>query len=220
MRGPRARIVFDLDGTLVDSAPSLCAAGNAMIAEMGRAPVEVDTYKRFVGRGMRKQIEGLLAHTGGVPEDFEGRFARFREIYDADPLVATRPYPGVGEALAALAGQGHVLGVCTQKAQAPARAILTGLSLMPPIAALTGGDSVATLKPDPAMLAHTLSQMPGDGPVLFVGDSETDAETARRADVPFLLHLNGYRHGEVAARAAFAAWSDLPHLIEEALASI
>ena len=77
-------------------------------------------------------------------------------------------------------------------------AILRALGLMPPIAALTGGDSLDVLKPDPRMLAHAAAQLPA-GPVIFVGDSEVDAETAEAAGVPFLLHTEGYRHGPAAA---------------------
>jgi phosphoglycolate phosphatase len=210
----RLRVIFDLDGTLVDSAPSLCHAGNAMIAELGRAPVDVETYKTFVGRGMRKQMEGLLSYTGGIPSDFEGCLARFRTIYDANPLVKTVAYAGVLETLAELHEAGHALGICTQKPEAPARFVTSGLGLMPPITALTCGDTLDVLKPDPAMLWHAAGQLPA-GQVIFVGDSETDAQTALNADVPFVLHTNGYRKGEIATPHRFDDWAQLPAILRE-----
>jgi phosphoglycolate phosphatase len=211
-----ARVIFDLDGTLVDSAPTIAAAANALVAEMGRAVLPIETVLGFVGHGMERLVTRVLAATGGVPAEGVGpHLARYRGLYEADPLTGTAVYGGVQAALAELAAAGHGLGVCTQKPAAPSRAILTGFGLMPPIAALTGGDSIAVLKPDPAMLSHTAQQLSG-GPVIFVGDSETDAATAANAGVPFVLHLPGYRHGplEAIARAAeFEDYADLPGIV-------
>ncbi|WP_157981993.1 HAD-IA family hydrolase [Oceanicella sp. SM1341] len=205
-----ANIIFDLDGTLVDSAPSLCAAGNRLTEELGRAPVDVETYKRFVGRGIPKQVEGLLEHTGGVPGDLSAHVARFREIYDENPLVATRPYEGVAEALAALRAAGHRLGICTQKPTEPGRRVLGGLGLSPLFDGFTFGDTIAVMKPDPEMIRNTLKDM-GPGPVVFVGDSETDAATAANFGCPFVIHEHGYRKrpwAEIAHAAHFATWAE------------
>ncbi len=209
------RIVFDLDGTLVDSAPSLSAAGAALLAELGRPPVDVETYKTFVGRGVLKQVERLLLHTGGIPGgDPAPHFERFKQLYD--PLSKTRPYPGAVAAVAALAAQGWRIGVCTQKAEAPARAILAHFGF-DAVEALAGGDAIpGALKPDPRLLARATP--PGAGPVLYVGDSETDAETAAAGGLPFLLHLNGYRKGPIEAAATFYDFADLPRLAAEVLA--
>jgi phosphoglycolate phosphatase len=208
-----ARIVFDLDGTLVDSAPTMAATGNALLAELGRAPVTRETIKGFVGHGMRALVERLLQHTGGVPGGaVEPHHARFRAIYDADPVTGTEPYRGVAAALDRLAAAGHGLAVCTQKPTAPALRIVRELGLMPPIAVLTGGDSIGILKPDPRMVWHAADRL-APGPVVLVGDSAVDAETAAAAGVPFLLHAAGYRRGEVPARAAFRDFAELPDLI-------
>jgi phosphoglycolate phosphatase len=215
-----ARIVFDLDGTLVESHASLASAANALLGELGRPPVSVDTCAGFVGHGVGKLVERVLEHTGGVPAALEPHLARFREIYAADPVTGTVPYPGVPAALDALAAAGHGLAVCTQKPDAPALAILRALALMPPVTGFTGGDTLGLLKPDPRMLAHAAGQLP-PGPVVMVGDSGVDAETARRAGVPFLLHTEGYRHGPVADiphAAAFARFAELPELVAEVLA--
>ncbi|MEM6490234.1 MAG: HAD family hydrolase, partial [Pseudomonadota bacterium] len=113
MSGP-PRLICDVDGTLADSAPSLCAAGNRVLAALGRAPVSVETYTGFVGRGQRVQVQRLLEATGGVPGgDVDPWLVRFREFYD--PLEASRAYPGAVEAVAALRAEGWRVAVCTQK---------------------------------------------------------------------------------------------------------
>lgn len=213
-----ARIIFDLDGTLIDSAPSLSAAIDVLLAELGRPPLPAATTRSFVGHGVAVLVERVLRHTGGVPGgDLTPHVGRFRAIYGADPVTGTLVFPGVPQALEALAAAGHGLGVCTQKPGAPARLLLRALGLMPPISALTDGDSLDVMKPDPRMLAHTAAQLP-DGPVVFVGDSEVDAATAEAAGVPFLLHTEGYRaEGELRAVASFSDYRDLPALVEAAL---
>jgi phosphoglycolate phosphatase len=210
------RIIFDLDGTLVESAPSLTAAANRLLAELGREPLAVATTRGFVGHGVAVLVERVLRHTGGVPGGtIAPHVARFRAIYDADPVTGTVAFPGVAAALAALAAEGHGLGVCTQKPNRPARAILRGLGLMPPITALTDGDSLAVMKPDPAMLGHAAAQLP-EGPVIFVGDSAVDAATAAAAGVPFLLHTEGYPGegvGTLASAGSFSDFAELPRLV-------
>jgi phosphoglycolate phosphatase len=216
-----ARFVFDLDGTLVDSAPTITAAANAMLDELGRAPLDRETVVGFVGHGMDRLVDRVLEASGGIPLGGPGpQRARYRAIYSADPLSGTVVIPGVREALASLDAAGHGLAVCTQKPAGPARALLEGLGLMPPVTGLTGGDDLPVLKPDPRLLEHAVAQL-GPGPVIFVGDSEIDAATAANAGVPFLLFLGGYRHGplEAIARAAeFADFSELPGLAERVLA--
>ncbi len=210
------RIVFDLDGTLVHSLPGIAAAANALLAEYGRPALPIGTVEGFVGHGSRVLVERMLAASGAeAPDGIDGAYARYLELYLADPIAGTTSYPGVAEALAELAAAGHGLAVCTQKPLAPARHILTGLALMPPITGVTGGDSLDVLKPDPRMFHHAADQLP-PGPAVMVGDSETDAATARAAGVPFLLHTRGYRHASIEAIAPDAAFDDfraLPDLV-------
>lgn len=216
------RLICDLDGTLADSAPSLCAAGNRVLAALGRAPVDVETYKTFVGRGQRVQVERLLTHSGGVPG---GDATPFLEAFRAgyDPLEASTAYPGAVAALAALAGEGWRIAVCTQKTEAKARRLLAGLGF--DVAHVVGGDSVTgldgaeVLKPDPRVIGAALAPL-GDGPAVYLGDSETDAETAAAGGLPFLLHLNGYRKSAPEAMnpfASFADFSELPALARRAV---
>jgi phosphoglycolate phosphatase len=216
-----ARIVFDLDGTLVHSTPTLAAAGNALLGGLGRAPIDIVTVTGFVGHGVRVLVQRLLGATGGVPgDDVTPHLARFREIYAADPLTGTEPFDGVPEALSTLAAAGHGLAVCTQKPNEPALRILRGRALMPPITGFTGGDSLpGVLKPDPRMVAHAAGQLP-EAPLVYVGDSETDAATAEAAGVPFLLFTEGYRLtplAELPHAAAFSDFAALPGLVAEVL---
>jgi len=217
-----ARILFDLDGTLVHSTPTLAATGNTVLAGLGRAPLDLATVTGFVGKGVRVLVQRMLAASGGVPgDDVTPHLEHFRTLYAADPLTGTEPYPGVPAALAALAAAGHGLAVCTQKPNEPALSILRGRQLMPPVAGFTGGDSIAgVLKPDPRMVAHAAGQLP-PGVILFVGDSETDAATAEAAGVPFLLYTEGYRHAPVEDLphvARFSDFAELPALVAEVLA--
>jgi phosphoglycolate phosphatase len=208
-----ARIVFDLDGTLVDSAPTIAAAGNVLLAELGREPVAVATLTGFVGHGMAVLVERLLDHTGGVPGGAVGpHLSRYRAIYGADPVTGTELYPGVADALARLREAGHGLAVCAQKPSAPALQILRELGLMPPVTGFAGGDSIDVLKPDPRMLWHAADQL-APGPTVLVGVSATDAATAQAAGVPFLLHGAGYGRGEIPARAVFRDFVDLPAMV-------
>jgi phosphoglycolate phosphatase len=211
-----ARLIFDLDGTLVHSLPTITASGKAMLARLGPPALPEATVGGFVGKGMRVLVERLLLATGGVPDDgLEPHLARYQAIYAADPVSGTAPYAHVAEALDTLEAEGHGLAVCTQKALAPSLRILRALGLMPPVTGLTGGDSTHVLKPDPRMFRHAADQLP-PGPALMIGDSETDAATARAAGVPFLLHTPGYRHAsvtELAPDAAFDDFRELPDLV-------
>lgn len=210
------RLICDLDGTLIDSAPALCAAGNTLLDALDRPPVTVETYKQFIGLGQRVQVERLLRHTGGIPGgDVAPWLARFRAAYD--PGAATA-YPGAAEALRTLAAQGWRLAVCTQKPEGKARQALaaTGFS----VAHVVGGDTLGpeVLKPDPRVLAAAADPL-GRGPAVYVGDGETDAQTAHQGGLPFLLHLNGYRHGPaqaMRAAAMFLHWKDFPPLARAA----
>ncbi|QHQ34292.1 HAD-IA family hydrolase [Algicella marina] len=214
-----ARLIFDLDGTLVHSLPALCHAGNNLLAEIGRSPVTEAEYAAFVGRGMRAQVQDLLSATGGIPsEGVELHLRRFLDLYAADPVSGCTAFPGVLDTLAQLS-LGHAIGIATQKLEAPAWHLLNATGIGKFVTALTGGDTLDVLKPDPAMLLHTADRM-GAGPILFIGDSEVDRATADNAGVPFLLYEGGYRKASVAALAPDASFSHydiLPGLVAELL---
>ena len=193
-------VVFDLDGTLIDSAPDLHAAANRMLAELGRPPLTLQNVAGFVGNGVPSLVARCLEATGDPTKDFDCAVSRFREHYAQAPAHLTRPYDGVDMMLRRLTEFGFALGVCTNKPYEFAATILEELRIMRFIGAVVGGDTSPKLKPDPAPLLLCLDRL-GVAPMstLYVGDSEIDAETAFRAKVPFALYSGGYLRGSVDA---------------------
>lgn len=194
-------VIFDLDGTLIDSAADIHATANAVLASEGLAPLDLQTVRGFVGRGVPHLVGCLLAAHNITDRARQARMeARFASLYD-DAVGLTRPYPGVPEALETLRGAGHVLGICTNKPVSPARAVLRHLGLLDHFTAVIGGDSCPRRKPDPLPLWQARADC-GGGSSLMVGDSEIDAECAAAAGIPLLLFTRGYRRTPV---------EDLPH---------
>lgn len=215
----KGALVFDLDGTLVDSAPDIHAACVRMLADYGHGPLSPDRIQSFVGNGAPRLVERVMGAVG-VGTGHADWLARFLAHYEADPATLTRPYPGVPEALEHLAAAGHALGVCTNKPEAPAREILRLLGLDHHFAVVIGGDSTPATKPDPLPLARAYEALP-PGPRLYVGDSEVDAATARALPVTFALFTEGYRKSpltDLPHDFAFGRFADLPALVDRALA--
>lgn len=195
---PPPRIIFDLDGTLIDSAPDLHAAANVMLRALGREEISLTQAIAFIGNGVGKLVGRCLDATGGADRvTTEAALARFMMAYDADPVTLTTTYPGVRGALTALCASGFAMGLCTNKPEEPARDILRRLGLAQYFDAVVGGDTIGALKPDPAGLFACGARL-GEGPLVYVGDSETDAATAEAAEAPFLLYTKGYRKSEPA----------------------
>ena len=140
--------------------------------------------------------------------------ARFETEYLSAHGLTTL-YPGVLDALQSLQASGAALGLCTNKPLAPAQAILRHFGLSPLFAAILGGDSLPVRKPDPEHL-HATARALGRATVIFVGDSEVDAETAQAAGLPFVLFTEGYRKAptdQIPHHAAFSTWADLPNAV-------
>lgn len=213
-----ARIVFDLDGTLIDSAPDIRAIANSVLSENGLDPISLAETVSFIGNGASVFVAKMRA-ARSVPDSEHNRMlTRFEHLYE-NILELTAPYPSVREALAHLTVAGHRLGLCTNKPMAATRAVLSYLSLTDPLDVIYGGDSLPQRKPDPAPLLAAFDEL-GDGPCIYVGDSEVDAETADRAGVPFLLFTEGYRRTpaeELPHLATFSHFKDLPKLVQAQL---
>ncbi|MGB0661550.1 MAG: phosphoglycolate phosphatase [Mangrovicoccus sp.] len=191
-------IVFDLDGTLIDSAPDLHAAGLKMLAAEGLPGVTIDQTRSFIGNGVPKLVERLM---GAVdlptdPERHKAMTESFLRFYNAEPALRTELYPGARAALEALAAQGHKLGLCTNKPEGPARVIVEAFGLDDLLPVIIGGDSLAVKKPDPAPLKAAYEAL-GAKTGIYVGDSEVDAATAQAFGVPFLFFTEGYRKSPV-----------------------
>lgn len=215
-----ARIVFDLDGTLIDSAPDIHGIANRLLAAEGKPAISLAQARDFIGNGASVFVQKMRAANGIPDSEHDRLLSAFIAAYD-DAVHLTVPYPGVRETLEALRGQGHALGVCTNKPLRPTRAVLAHLGLDCFFDVVLGGDSLPVHKPNPAPLKAAFDALP-DGREIYVGDSEVDAETARRAEVPFLLFSEGYRKtpvDQIPHRQAFSRFDQLTPLIDNLLAA-
>ena len=179
----RSLVVFDLDGTLIDSAADLAAAVNATLARLSPAtpPLPLERIRSFVGHGAGMLVaRALLA--AGLPDRPEEILPLYLDVYRGRMLDQTRLYPGVAEALDAL--RGHTLAVLTNKPGDMSRAILAGLGVADRFARICGAEDVPAKKPDPAGLRLLMADA-GTGPesVAMVGDSPVDVRTGRAAGV-------------------------------------
>jgi phosphoglycolate phosphatase len=193
----RARnvLIFDLDGTLIDSAPDLHRSLNAVLAEQGRASVGLDGIRAMVGDGAAKLVERGFADTGKAiePAALPELVQRFLVHYSAGRHALTTAFPGVAETLAELRGRGCRLGVCTNKPYAPTMEILELLGLSGFFGAVTGGDSLPVRKPDPGHLLGTLDLLGAPAAnAVMIGDSANDVAVARAAGVPAVVVRYGY----------------------------
>ena len=214
------RLIFDLDGTLIDSAPDLNVAANRMLAELFDAPpVPLETFATFIGNGLPKQVERTLRHAGvaAAPERFAQALATFKKHYGAAPAARTIVFDGVRAALEALKESGARMAICTNKSEDLAWLALKGLGLAQFFDALVGGETLAVKKPDPAPLHECARRLGGEGTVLYIGDSETDEKAALAAGYPLLLYAQGYRKKpleDFATAGVFDDFAQLPGLIE------
>jgi phosphoglycolate phosphatase len=179
-----AQVAFDLDGTLVDSRADLAEATNHVLRSFGLPSIAPETVYGYVGDGARALVERALGPERAALYD-EG-VRRFLAHYREHLLDATRPYPGIVALLGTLHARGVVLTVLTNKPEDLSRRILDGLGLGRWLAAIVGGDTLSSRKPDPAGVSHLRASFdtPADA-MLLVGDSPVDFETARRAGIAF-----------------------------------
>lgn len=193
---PRA-VLFDLDGTLLDTIADLAAAANLMLAELARPARSLAEIHSFVGKGIPHLVRRCL--TGGTAAS-EGEIERavgvFRRHYALVNGASTRIYPGVTELLENLRARGLPLAVVTNKAEAFTLPLLERMAIAHHFDTVVGGDTLAVKKPDPAMLLLACARLGvAAGQALMVGDSANDAFAARNAGMPVLLVSYGYSEG-------------------------
>jgi phosphoglycolate phosphatase len=192
-------ILFDLDGTLVDSASDLYRAMNMSLNALQLPFVTEEQVRTWVGKGTSLFCESVLKHIVGCidPEQHQQLFATFLEIYNADPCVDTLPFKGIIEFLEWAKAQGKTLVCVTNKPELPARGILDSLNMSHYFDDCIGGDRFAERKPHPRQLLHCVEYYGvTKDQVLMIGDSSNDVEAARRAGIDCIVVSYGYNHGE------------------------
>lgn len=193
--------VFDLDGTLVDSAPDIHAALDRLMASRGRPPFRRAEVTAMIGDGVRALVERAAA-ARDLPFS-EALLAAFTADYTARAAERTVLFPGIAGVLAALRAAGWALAVCTNKPAAATDALLSALGLAGRFAAVGGGDSFPVRKPDPGHLLGTLRAAGGDpARAVMIGDHRNDVRAARGAGLPCLFAGWGYGTPEMAEGAA------------------
>ncbi|MBL8906034.1 MAG: phosphoglycolate phosphatase [Rhizobiales bacterium] len=188
-------MVFDLDGTLVDSAPDLADSLDLILVEQGRQPLGLDVGRGLIGHGISNLVARGLDRSGPKLEDpdLERIIRRFHEIYAGNLSRKTRAYPGVERVLGEFRERGFRLAVCTNKLERYSRQILIDLQLAEHFDLVAGPDTFGISKPDPRHLLLTIESVKGKGkPALMIGDSEVDITMAKAAALPVIAVSYGY----------------------------
>ena len=209
-------VVFDLDGTLVHSAPDLMHAANKVLAGEGRRKITIDEVMMMVGDGVPKLVERAFAATGAPLTSVEsGDMAKvFMGHYDGKGAIDTKPFPGAVDMLNRLRDAGYRMGVCTNKPQSPTEQILRDLGLAHYFDAVLGGDKLPVRKPDGEPLRAVLRELgAAPGTAVMVGDSINDVMTAKNAGVPAIAVTFGYPRmpvAELGADLLIESFDELP----------
>lgn len=185
-------VLFDLDGTLADTAPDLAAALNALLGEHGRAPVPLERTRPLTSAGARGMLQAGFGIAPGAPE-YEPLKARFLELYGGSVCVETRLFPGMEELLAALERRGLRWGVVTNKPERFTTPLLAALGVLHRAACVVSGDTTERAKPHPDPLLHAASALAlAPAACLYVGDDLRDVQAARAAGMPVVAAGYGY----------------------------
>ncbi len=217
-----ARIAFDLDGTLVDTAPDLVRALNESITPAGLAPVPVDAVRAMVGRGAKALILKAYEREGRpVPSEDEtqDRLEFFLRTYSEGIAELSRPFEGVEAALDQLAGLGAELSICTNKPGWLARPLMEALDMSHRFVRITGADDTPEKKPS-ALHLETAIGGKADSRTVMVGDSDPDVGAARAAGAPVILFSEGYSEKPASTLGAdrlFTHWRDVPGVIADVI---
>lgn len=213
-------LLFDLDGTLVDSLPDLTNALNEVLRERGYAPLVPGEVKPMIGDGMPMLLQRGFAARGADAAEAAAMRPRFIEVYEANATNLSRPYPGVPETLAALRARGYATAVATNKLHHATAEVLRGMGLAELFDGYAGGDRFAVHKPDPGHLLGLVETLGGDPKrTAMIGDSENDALSARAAPMPLILMRYGYARidpAQLGADRVLDRFDELP----EALAAL
>lgn len=216
---PSPLVVFDLDGTLVDTAPDLAATLNVILAREGLPPVDYEAARNMVGGGIRVMLErGLAAAGRALPAATMDALTRdFVDHYAAHIADKSQPFPGVEAALDTLAERGYRLAVCTNKLERLSMRLLDALGLSKRFVVICAADTFGISKPDPEILRRTIARAGAeDSSAVMVGDSIMDIATARAANIPVVAVDFGYTDTPIAALAPdriISRFADLPEAV-------
>jgi len=222
MRGSLAGVcvLFDLDGTLCDTAEDLAASMNHALVVAGLRPVPLARVRHLIGHGARAMLAKGLAETGAptpTEAELDAHVLVFLDHYRSHIADMSRPFPGAVEAIAEMKKEGAAIALCTNKREALARALLDALDLTRLFEAIVGGDTAGAAKPDPRPVRRCLDLAASEKGV-FIGDSDTDIKAAAAAGLPCLGALFGYGPLELRdqAFALFSTYYEAPALVRRA----
>ncbi len=213
-------VIFDLDGTLADTAGDLLAAANACFRDLELG----DLLSRgaddgIAHRGGRAMLEAGFARVeGDWSEEIDRQYPRLIDYYDADIDRYTVLYPGIREAVSILGEMGYAVGICTNKPEGLAEKLMTSLEFRDAFASLVGADTLPVKKPDPAPFIEAVRRAGGDPErACLVGDTKTDRDTAAAAGAPSILVTfgpDGDEVGQLSPDALLAHYDELPGIVE------
>ena len=193
--------IFDLDGTLAHTAPDLVGAANDLMAAEGLPPIDVAIAEKTAGFGAKALIRAAFDNAKEAYDEarVDALFHPFLDRYAERIADESCLYDGAEAVLDTLAGDGWLLGICTNKPEALAVELMTRLGALERFGALLGADTLPVRKPDPTHLFETISRIGGDpATAVMIGDTDTDLKTARNAEIPCILTSFGYSHIPVA----------------------
>jgi phosphoglycolate phosphatase len=214
-------IIYDLDGTLIDSARDMCLAVSRVLADHGLPPITDEDARLFMGEGSKMTMRRAFAKNGHTLDDAEASAVtrEFVRYYEQDPIRYTTAFDGVAEVVARMDRLGLRQGVATNKFEKPARTILQGLKLMPPIVEVAGADTFPVRKPDPGHLLMLIDRIGGRRDrAVMIGDSIHDVQAAHGAGLPAVLVSWGYTAKpaeELGAEAVIERFAALPEALEQ-----
>ena len=212
-------VIFDLDGTLVESAAAIRDVANQLMGELGLEPLTLPEVRSFIGAGTPIFLERALTSRDALPDRgmFSEHHSRLMALYNQAPGEANVPMPGADAVLRQLHSDGVRLGLCTNKSAGPTETVLRANAWSELFSTVIAGDTLPERKPDPTPLREAARRLELT-PAFYVGDSEYDATAAAAANMPFLLYTEGYRKSEISDMPHAATFSDfaaLPDLITD-----
>ena len=217
-------IIFDLDGTLVESAPVIQGVANTLMKELGHRDLELSEVHDFVGNGTRVFLTRAFTELGADynTDAFERHHDRLMVLYSEVPGSANHPMPSADGVIRSLHNEGFAIGMCTNKPAAPTLNIIEALGWSHIFRSVVAGDTLPERKPNPAPLVTAAKQLDHDW-AIYVGDSEVDEATAKAAGFPFLFFTEGYCEvdiSELTFAAKFSHFDELPRLVSDIAAKM